>query len=161
MATMSQVEQAQDYAPPLPYAGFPLRLVSAILDGVFMIALAALIAAAAGFYVLARTSWGDTDPSDGTYVISATILCTFLILAPLYFVLLWYWRGQTLGQVAVRVAVTDRDGYHISFRQSLVRLIVWPVSVLPLGLGITTMFFDSEQRMLHDMLAGTVVVELP
>ncbi len=161
MATLSQAEQAQDYSPPLPYAGFPLRVVSAILDGVFLIALAALIAAAAGFFILARTSWGDTDPSDQTYVISATILCTFLILAPLYFVLLWYWRGQTLGQVAVRVAVTDREGYHISLRQSLVRLIVWPLSVLPLGLGITTMFFDSEQRMLHDMLAGTVVVELP
>ena len=161
MATLSQVEQAQDYSPPLPYAGFPLRVVSAILDGVFLIALAALIAAAAGFFILARTSWGDTDPSDQTYVISATILCTFLILGPLYFVLLWYWRGQTLGQVAVRVAVTDREGYHISLRQSLVRLIVWPLSVLPLGLGITTMFFDKEQRMLHDMLAGTVVVELP
>ena len=75
--------------------------------------------------------------------------------------LLWYWGGHTLGQVAVRVAVTDRDGYHISLRQSLVRLIVWPLSVLPLGLGVTTMFFDKEQRMLHDMLAGTVVVELP
>ena len=161
MATLSQVEQAQDYSPPLPYAGFPLRVVSAILDGVFLIALAALIAAAAGFFILARTSWGDTDPSDQTYVISATILCTFLIVAPLYFVLLWYWRGQTLGQVAVRVAVTDREGYHISLRQSFVRLIAWPFSVLPLGLGITTMFFDSEQRMLHDMLAGTVVVELP
>ncbi len=161
MATMSQVEQAQDYAPPLPYAGFPLRLVSAILDGVFMISIAALTAAAAGFYVLARTSWGDTDPSDEVYVTSATILSTFLILAPLYFVLLWYWRGQTLGQLAVRIAVTDRDGYHISFRQSLVRLIAWPISVLPLGLGITTIFFDREQRMLHDMLAGTVVVELP
>ncbi len=161
MATLSQVEQAQDYSPPLPYAGFPLRVVSAILDGVFLIALAALIAAAAGFFILARTSWGDTDPSDQTYVISATILCTFLIVAPLYFVLLWYWRGQTLGQVAVRVAVTDREGYHISLRQSFFRLIAWPFSVLPLGLGITTMFFDSEQRMLHDMLAGTVVVELP
>jgi len=161
MATMSQVEQAQDYALPLPYAGFPLRIVSAILDSVFMIALAALTAAVAGFYILARTSWGDTDPSDEVYVTSATILCTFLILAPLYFVLLWYWRGQTLGQLAVRIAVTDRDGYHISFRQSLVRVLIWPISVLPLGLGITTMFFDREQRMLHDMLAGTVVVELP
>ena len=161
MATMSQVEQAQDYTPPLPYAGFPLRVVSAILDSIIMIALAALIAAAAGFYILARTSWGDTDPTDEVYVTSATMLCTFLIIAPLYFVLLWYWRGQTLGQIAVRVAVTDRDGYHISFRQALVRIIVWPLSVLPLGLGITTMFFDKEQRMLHDMLAGTVVVELP
>jgi len=161
MTAMSQVDQAQDHAPPLPYAGFSLRLVSAILDGVIMISLAALTAAAAGFYVLARTSWGDTDPSDEVYVTSATILCTFLILAPLYFVLLWYWRGQTLGQLAVRVAVTDREGYHISFWQSFVRTAVWPLSVLPLGLGITTMFFDGEQRMLHDMLSGTIVVELP
>ena len=161
MTTMSQVEQAHDYAPPLPYAGLSLRIVSAILDGVLMISLAAITAAAAGFYILARSNWGDTDPSDEVYVTSATILCTFLILAPLYFVLLWYWRGQTLGQQAVRVAVTDRDGYHILFWQSLVRVVVWPISVLPLGLGITTMFFDGEQRMLHDMLAGTVVVELP
>lgn len=161
MTTMSHIEQAQDFAPPLPYAGFSLRIVSAFLDAVLMISLAALTAAAAGFYILARTSWGDTDPSDEVYVTSATILCTFLILAPLYFVLLWYWRGQTLGQQAVRIAITDRDGYHISFWQSLVRVVVWPISVLPLGLGITTMFFDGEQRMLHDMLAGTVVVELP
>ncbi|HEY5639239.1 MAG TPA: RDD family protein [Dehalococcoidia bacterium] len=161
MTTISQVEQVEEYAPPLPYAGLSLRIVSALLDGILMASLAALTAAAAGFYVLARTSWGDTDPSDEVYVTSATILCTFLIIAPLYFVLLWYWRGQTLGQQAVRVAVTDRDGYHISFWQALVRVVIWPVSVLPLGLGITTMFFDGEQRMLHDMLAGTVVVELP
>ncbi len=158
---MSQVEAAHDYAPPLPYAGFSLRIVSAVLDGLCMISLAALTTAAAGFYVLARTGWGDNDPSDEVYVTSATILCTFLILAPLYFVLLWYWRGQTLGQQAVRVAVTDRDGYHISFWQSFVRVIVWPISVLPLGFGIATMFFDREQRMLHDILAGTIVVELP
>lgn len=160
---MSQVEQVQeqDYAPSLPYAGLSLRVVSAILDGVFMVSLGALIAALAGFYVLARTNWGATDPSDEVYVTSATILCTFLILAPLYFVLLWYWRGQTLGQLAVRVAVTDRDGYQVTFWQALVRTITWPISVLPLGLGVTTMFFDGEQRMLHDMLSGTVVVELP
>lgn len=161
MVTMSQAEQAPDYAPPLPYAGLSLRIVAGILDTVFMVSLAALIAAAAGFYVLARTSWGDTDPSDEVYVTSATILCTFFILAPLYFALLWYWRGQTLGQLAVRIAVTDRDGYHISFWQAVVRTVVWPLSIIPLGLGITTMFFDSEQRMLHDMVASTVVVELP
>jgi uncharacterized RDD family membrane protein YckC len=161
MTTLSQVEGAQDYAPPLPYAGLSLRVVSAILDGIFLLSLAALLAAVAGFYALARTSWGETDPTDADYVVSATILSTYVILAPLYFVLLWYWRGQTLGQVAVRIAVTDRDGYHLTFWQALLRTIIWPISVLPLGLGITTMFFDREQRMLHDMLAGTVVVELP
>jgi uncharacterized RDD family membrane protein YckC len=161
MTTISHAEPAQEHAPLLPYAGFSLRVVSAILDGIFMLSLAAFITAAAGFYVLARTNWGDSDPSDEVYATAATILCSFLILAPLYFVLLWYWRGQTLGQIAVRIAVTDRDGYHLTFWQALLRTIMWPVSVAPLGLGVTTMFFDREQRMLHDMLSGTVVVELP
>lgn len=158
---MSQVEQAQEYAPPLPYAGFSLRIVAAVLDSLFIISLAALVSAIAGFYLLARTSWGDVDPSDEVTATTAAILCGYLVLAPLYFILLWYWRGQTLGQMAVRIAVTDRDGYHLSFWQAIFRMLVWPISVLPLGIGVTTMFFDREQRMLHDMLSGTVVVELP
>ncbi|MEX0683508.1 MAG: RDD family protein [Dehalococcoidia bacterium] len=161
MTSISHVENAQEYAPPLPYASLSLRIVATILDGIFILSLAALVSAVAGFYLLARTSWGDVDPSDEVAATSAAILCGYLVLAPLYFMLLWYWRGQTLGQMAVRIAVTDRDGYHLHFWQAILRMILWPLSVLPLGIGVTTMFFDREHRMLHDMLSGTVVVELP
>jgi uncharacterized RDD family membrane protein YckC len=35
------------------------------------------------------------------------------------------------------------------------------VVVVPLALGLVPMFFDKESRALHDMIAGTVVLELP
>ena len=161
MATMSQVEQSQEYAAPLPYAGLSLRIVAAVLDLVFIASMAALFASIAGFYFLARTNWGDNDPSNEVQITTFAIMSGFLIFLPFYFVLFWYWRGQTFGQMATRIAVTDRDGYHITFFQAILRMFLWPLSVLPLGLGITTIFFDREYRMLHDMLSGTVVVELP
>jgi uncharacterized RDD family membrane protein YckC len=161
MATMSQVEGAQDYAAPLPYAGLSLRVVAAILDGIFVLSLGALVAAAAGFYYLLRTSWGDVDPSNEVTATTFAIASGYVVLLPLYFLLFWYWRGQTLGMMATRIAVTDRDGYHISLWQAVLRMVLWPLSIIPLGLGITTIFFDREHRMLHDMLSGTVVVELP
>jgi uncharacterized RDD family membrane protein YckC len=161
MATMSQVEQTPEYAAALPYAGLSLRIVAAILDLIFLVSMAALFASIAGLHYLARTNWGDTDPSTEVQTTTFVIMSGFLIFLPLYFVLFWYWRGQTFGQMATRIAVTDRDGYHIHFWQAILRMFLWPVSILPLGLGITTMFFDKEFRMLHDMLSGTVVVELP
>jgi hypothetical protein len=33
--------------------------------------------------------------------------------------------------------------------------------VVPLGLGLAPVLFDQESRALHDILAGTVVLELP
>jgi uncharacterized RDD family membrane protein YckC len=161
MATLSQVEPAQEYAAPLPYSGLSLRVVAAILDLIFLLSVAALFASAAGLHYLLRTEWGDVDPTDEVQITTFVIMGSFLVFLPLYFILFWYWRGQTFGMMATRIAVTDRDGYHISLFQAVLRLIMWPLSVLPLGLGVTTMFFDREFRMLHDMLSGTVVVELP
>jgi uncharacterized RDD family membrane protein YckC len=38
---------------------------------------------------------------------------------------------------------------------------MWPLSVIPFGLGLVPIFFDDESRALHDMIASTVVLELP
>jgi uncharacterized RDD family membrane protein YckC len=61
----------------------------------------------------------------------------------------------------VRIMVTDRDGYHLTVWQALRRTFLWPLSALPLGIGFLIMLFDREARTLHDMLSGTVVLELP
>jgi uncharacterized RDD family membrane protein YckC len=63
--------------------------------------------------------------------------------------------------MATRIAVTDRDGYHISMWRALIRTVTLPLSLIPFGLGMVPILFDDESRALHDMLAGTVVLELP
>lgn len=160
-ATGQLATQAEDYYPELPYASISLRIVAAILDLVVSASVFMLFVTIAGLQLLARSDWGDnSDPPDEVYYASVVILGSFFLFVPWFFTALWWWRGQTLGQMAVHIAVTDRDGGHLGLWRSLLRTIIWPLSVLPL-IGLLPMFFDRESRALHDMIAGTVVVELP
>jgi uncharacterized RDD family membrane protein YckC len=161
-AQVSSLPQYEQEYPALPYAGPGLRIVGGILDFIVLASLFLVWASAAGFYLLTRTDWGnDSTYSNGEGWTAIGILCTFAFVVPLYFFALWWWRGQTVGQMAVRIIVTDRDGYHMSFWQALLRTFLLPVVVVPLALGLAPMFFDKESRALHDMIAGTVVLELP
>jgi len=164
MAVMEQAsaETAHQDIHSLPYAGFGLRLVAGVLDLIVMASVFLLFTGIAGFYLLTQTDWGrasDFTNSEGyTALAIASLFCLFV---PLYFVVFWWWLGQTIGQLAVRIAVTDRDGYHISGWKAILRTVFFPLSVLPIGIGLTTILFDEESRALHDMIAGTVVIELP
>jgi uncharacterized RDD family membrane protein YckC len=51
-----------------------------------------------------------------------------------------------------------QTGGSISLAQSLVRNLAWPLSVLPLMLGVFWIIFDRHGQTFHDKLAGTVVV---
>jgi uncharacterized RDD family membrane protein YckC len=145
----------------LYYAGFSLRIVAFILDFMVMASVFALFVAAGGIEILARSDWGDTDPSDGAVYAGVGIALSFFLLLPWYFTIMWWWKGQTLGKMAVHIAVADRSGHLPGFWQSLLRTVVFPLSFIPLMTGILTILFDRQYRALHDMIAGTVVVELP
>jgi uncharacterized RDD family membrane protein YckC len=153
---------AQEELVSLPYAGFGLRLVAAVLDIIVLFSVFLLFASMAGFYLLLQTDWGrESDFSTAEQNTAFAILSVYLLFLPVYFIALWWWHGQTIGQMATRIAITDRDGYHIAGWRAIVRTIFWPLSVIPLGLGLVPIFFDDESRALHDMIAGTVVLELP
>lgn len=146
----------------LPYASAGLRIVGAILDLIVLGSIFLLFAAAAGFYLLTQTDWGnDYTYTTGEEYTTLAILFSYFFFVPIYFFSCWWWRGQTVGQMAVRIMVTDRDGYHLTIWQTLRRTILLPLSILPLGIGFLPIFFDPQGRALHDTLAGTVVLELP
>lgn len=163
MAASGQTKQAQSRAVPnLPYAGLQTRIVAALLDGILLASFFMLFVAAAGLQLLLRSNWGgDSNIPDKVYWTSLLIIVSFALFPPWYFTALWWWRGQSVGMMAVRIAVTDRQGEHLSLWRALLRTLVWPLSLLPLGIGLTPILFDRESRALHDMIAGTVVVELP
>lgn len=146
----------------LPYAGAGLRIVGSILDMIVLGSIFLLFAAAAGFYLLTQTDWGnDYSYTTSEGYTTLAILFSYFFFVPIYFFGGWWWRGQTVGQMAVRIMVTDRDGYHLTIWQTLRRTLLLPLTVLPLGIGFLPIFFDSQGRALHDILAGTVVLELP
>lgn len=148
-------------AAPLPYASLQLRIVAFILDNIVLTSFFMLFVAAGGLQALLRSDFGDVDPPESAFYIWAGFILAFIPFAVLYFALPWFWRGQTVGMMAVHIKVVARDGGRLSFLRALARALVYPLSLLPLGLGLLTVFFDRENRALHDYLAGTVVLELP
>lgn len=145
---------------PLAYAGLQLRVVAFILDVLVLISIFMLFVAAILALLLIDSS--NSNPSDRAFLISAGILALYIFaFVPLYHLLLWTWRGQTVGMMAVRIKLLSRTGGRVSLGRAALRLFVYPASVVPLLMGIAIALFDRENRTLHDQLAGTVVVELP
>ena len=144
------------------YAGLQLRIVAFILDAMVLISFGMLFAAAAGAYLIVDSSFNDGNLSDrAPYVAVAIALVYVFLFVPLYHVLLWSWRGQTFGMMAVHVQVLARNGGRVTRRRAAVRFFGRVASVLPLFLGLLMALFDRKRRTLHDRLAGTVVVEQP
>ncbi len=147
---------------PLAYAGLQLRIVAFILDVLVIISFGMLFAAAAGGYLVADSRMNDGNLSDqAPYVFAAIFLVYLFVFVPLYFVLLWSWRGQTIGMMAVHIKLLTRANGRVSLTRSALRLLGYAASVAPLFLGLVIALFDRERRALHDHLAGTVVVEVP
>jgi uncharacterized RDD family membrane protein YckC len=147
---------------PFSYAGLQLRIVAFILDILVIISFGMLFAAVAGIYLIVDSRLNDGNLSDRAPFVAVAIFLTFvLVFVPLYHVLLWTWRGQTVWMMAVRIKLLSRSGGRVTLGRAALRLFVYPASVVPLLLGIAIALFDRENRTLHDQLAGTVVVELP
>ncbi len=147
---------------PLAYAGLQLRAVAFILDIMVLVSSGMLFAAAAGAYLIVDSRFNDGNLSDRAPFVAVAIFLTYaLAYVPLYHILLWSRRGQTVGMMAVHIKLLSRDGGRVSTGRAALRLLTYWASVLPLFLGLVIALFDRKRRTLHDRLAGTVVVELP
>jgi len=159
MAATGQAKAAPSpHAAVLPYAGFSLRAVAFILDCI-VVGSCFLLFFIVAFLPIAIASDSHLSGTEEQWVY--VVLLSYIPFVPLFFFVLWAWRGQSPGMMAVRIEVTDRDGEPLSATRALLRTLVWPLGMLPLGIGAVPVLFDDEDRALHDMLSGTVVLELP
>ncbi len=63
--------------------------------------------------------------------------------------------GRTLGKMIVGLRVVSTEGAPISFRQAVIRAVLWPVDIVA---GPVSMLVSSGDQRLGDLAAGTVVV---
>src|SRR5690242_10726363 len=68
------------------------------------------------------------------------------------------WMG-TLGKRAMGLAVQGVDGRQLSFSRASIRYVGRWASGLFFGLGYLLALFNEKRQTLHDLLAGTVVVQ--
>lgn len=75
-------------------------------------------------------------------------------------VLFWLYKSATPGKMAIAAQVVDaQTGDSISVGQAMLRYLGYFIAILPLGLGIFWVAFDSRKQGWHDKIAGTVVVK--
>jgi uncharacterized RDD family membrane protein YckC len=93
------------------------------------------------------------------YSTMGTAMLITAVLAWLYFALLESspWQA-TLGKLALAMRVTDLDGHRISFPRALGRYLAKFLSVLILCIGFLMVAWTRRKQGLHDMIAGTLVL---
>ena len=75
-------------------------------------------------------------------------------------ILFWLRKRATPGKMAISAQVVDAaTGDTITLGQALLRYVGYCVSIIPFGLGIIWVAFDSRKQGWHDKIAGTVVVK--
>ena len=130
-------------------AGFWIRVVAVLIDGVVLI-VAQGILFGAGWML-----WGS-GLSAGMAVKGATQLFSSLIGAAYTIAFHWIW-GQTPGKMALQIRVVSMEGGPLSFGQAVGRYFATFLSALILGIGFVMAGVRSDKRALHDLLAGTRV----
>jgi uncharacterized RDD family membrane protein YckC len=145
------------------YAGFWKRAVAYVIDsillGILGMTLLLPFVGLIGFGVLdpdTSESFGFIIALVGYYAFAMLIL---LVVGWLYFALMESSASQaTLGKSVLGIKVTDLQGNRVSFGRATGRYFARIISGLTLGLGFLMAAFTQQKQALHDILAGTLVV---
>ena len=139
------------------YAGFWIRVVATIIDGIVLWVVNMIIS-----FALIGGSVGMGMASGGDYAgFGMMIVLTYLIMLGIqisYFALLESSSRQaTLGKMAVGIKVGDERGQRISVANAFGRAVMRIISGLILCIGYIMVAFDIRKQGLHDKVANTVV----
>jgi uncharacterized RDD family membrane protein YckC len=154
---------------PILYAGFWVRLVANLVDGL-------ILGIPFGFVVLFVIMSGvlgitlhraPVDPREAAVLLGPVFGIFFLaflalmILQWLYFALMESSARQaTVGKSLMSLRVTDLEGQPLSFGHATGRFFAKIISgMIPFGIGYIMAGFTAKKQALHDMIAGTLVLK--
>ena len=83
----------------------------------------------------------------------------YLLTLPLiyvYFAISWVRGKQTLGMRAWKFEIIQKDGSHVTQKQSLIRFLLAIISLL--GIGFIFQFFNQHKLPLHDYYSKTYLI---
>jgi uncharacterized RDD family membrane protein YckC len=146
-------------APPaaVHYEGVITRAIAFTVDAAVINVLAVAVVAMVtlALSVLSTPDWLDT-------ALIAVAGALWFAWSIGYFTVFWSTTGQTPGSRLMRIRVCRADdGGVLLPRVAVFRLICLTLAAIPLLAGFVPILFDARRRGVHDMLAGTVVVEVP
>jgi uncharacterized RDD family membrane protein YckC len=153
--------------PSLVYAGFWLRVVAHLIDGILaaiaFVILLLIAFAMVGVDHLKALAQGSSPEEFFTPEVIAVII----MLAGTSIVMMWLYYAWmessayqgTLGKMVLGLIVTDLEGRRISFGRASGRYFAKIITgFIPLGIGYAMAGFTEKKQALHDMIAGCLVL---
>ena len=149
------------------YAGFFSRAVAYVLDIVIisltLLALNVLTWTVLGtiLHVTQETCQAAQFGPVRTLTCDITIWSLRAInslFLPFYFIFLWIFGGQTIGNRIMGIRVVRLNGQRNTLFRSIGRLIGYVICFLTLGLGFFAILVNDRRQGWHDRIAGTVVI---
>jgi uncharacterized RDD family membrane protein YckC len=150
------------------YAGFFLRFLAYLVDGVILLAIA--IPVLLGFVwiiggadeITPAALMGAFKNIDGNPAAGLLLRLVLMGVAWLYFAYQESSAAQaTLGKRFLGLVVTDTSGRRISFARASGRHFGKIISGMILSIGYAMARFTERKQALHDMMAGCLVVLKP
>jgi uncharacterized RDD family membrane protein YckC len=154
------------------YAGFWLRVVAYLIDGLLSLFVFGIVIAMAvgflgvGFFrdqfeEMGRGPGGPNPVFPAMLLVTIVAFYVFLLLASwLYFAGMESSGHQgTLGKMAMGLVVTDMEGRPISFARASGRFFSKLITgLVPLCIGYIMAGFTEKKQALHDMIASCLVL---
>lgn len=153
------------------YAGFWLRFVAAIIDGMIigmiLSVVAVFIFVPLGIGIASQaTGEGLDDATAAVGIVGAIMGAVFVyallayVIQTLYHALMESSKYQgSFGKMALGLIVTDEAGNKIDFTKALIRNLGKIISHMILYIGFIMAGFTEKKQALHDMIAKTLVVK--
>lgn len=136
-------------------AGFGRRFLALMLDNIIITLPLMLVGA-----VVLPLALGGSNNEATSAAVGGLFYLAYWVVAALYYALQESSSSQaTLGKRALGIKVTDLDGRRIGFGQALGRWFAAALSYLTFYVGFLMAAFTDRRRGLHDMVAGTLVVD--
>jgi len=137
--------------PGSDYAGLVTRMAALIVDAVVLTLVVPIMANGP------PSMWAAITGEAPGWLKSLCQIAAAL-LPILYFGLLWWGTGQTLGGLVFGTMVRRQDGEHLGPIRSLLRAAVGLLLPIVWLAGMVFVLWDPRRRALHDRLFGTVVL---
>jgi predicted Zn finger-like uncharacterized protein len=152
-------------ATSMTYAGFWPRFGAHLIDGVVA---GILVKISMWLAMLPMTYYFSQDYMSGNQPLEslppALPMALFLgvslsvVLPALYYILMWGYKGATLGKMALKIKIVRTGGSDISYGTASLRYIGTIISGMLFGLGYLWMLWDDKNQTWHDKIASTYVI---
>ena len=136
------------------------RFLACAIDHTIQALVVGLIALS-GLIVASFASWEGIVASAPKWVFALMILAVFLIFTGYFAFFEWIWSGQTPGKRWLKLRVIREDGRPIAFWEAAIRNLLRTLDMMPApfySIGLISVFINSRDQRVGDMVAGTVVV---